>query len=218
MATGDPLAARIGEAHIDDRPISARLARRLAEAAFGYMGLGPVYLVAAYEPIDNPGDPYDVVPFKDDWAAAERHATLLNTDRVPPRYGVFGPYETGHSGGTSAYTLRTVDLYVHAPPNSRPAEEPYTLSTSEFDSLFWTRAAVEKFAVPYYAVLYSPRFAQKVLDEYESADLAVLGHMPWSEYTVFESSAIQGHQQGPIPVLHYLDENGRWQRKPLQPW
>jgi hypothetical protein len=199
MTTGDPLAARIGEAHIDDRPISARLAKRLAEAAFGYMGLGPVYLVAAYEPMDNPGDPYDVACFRNDWAAAESHAAHLNTDHHHPRYGVFGPYATGlpPRPRPNSYSLETVSLLVQSPPHSPPAQGALPLGASEFDSLFWTRAAVEKFAVPYYAALW---------------------HMPWSEYTVFESSSLQGTtQQGPIPVVHYLDENGHWQRKLLHP-
>jgi len=219
MANGDPLAARMGEALIDNRPISARLARRLAEAAFGYMGLGPVYLVAAYEPIDVLGDPYCVVPFRNDWEGAEALVSTLNTDPDLPQYGVFGPYETGPAGAlfASPYALETISLLVGGPDDSLGA---LALDAGDYDSLFWTRAAVEKFAVPYYSVLYSPSFGEAVLEEYDRAELAVLGHMPWSEYTELSLPAmnfVEEFRQGPIPVLHHRDENGRWHRKPLYP-
>jgi hypothetical protein len=218
MATRDPLAARIGEALIDDRPISAGLAARLAEAAFGYMGLGPVYLVATYEPTDNAFDPYNVTPFKNDWEGAEALIAILNADPDLPEFGVFGPYETGLGPAPlSPYYLEAVSLLVGGPDGETGA---LAFGAGEYDSLFWTRAAVEKFAVPYYSALYSPVFAQSVLEEYETASLAVLGHMPWSEYTELTPpamSSIGAFQQGPIPVLHHRDESGRWQRKPLYP-
>jgi hypothetical protein len=222
MGSDDTPRARIGEALIDGRPISARLARRLAEAAFGYMGLGPVYLVAAYEPIDSVADPYDVTCFRSDWEAAEAFAAILNTDPELPRYGVFGPYATELVGEPliSQYSLDTISLLVDSPADSSPAQGTLTIPASEFDSLFWTRAAVEKFAVPYYAALYSPAFADLVLEEYDGARLAVLGHMPWSEYTELSPPPMTLTEElrpGPIPVLHHLDENGRWHRKPLYP-
>jgi len=218
MANGDLLAARMGEALIDNRSISAALAKRLAEAAFGYMGLGPVYLVASYEPTDNAGDPYNVTPFKDDWEAAEALVAALNTDPDLPRYGVFGPYDTGLDGTSPTCFLETISLLVGGADDSTGA---LAFSAGEYDSLFWTQAAVKKFAVPYYSALYSPSFAQSVLAEYEGASMAVLGHMPWSEYTVIEPPAMGPNfmefRQGPIPVLHHRDENGRWHRKPLYP-
>jgi hypothetical protein len=222
MAIDDQLEARIGEALADDRPISARLARRLAEAAFGYMGLGPVYLAAAYEPIDGVADPYDVICFRSDWAAAERYAAYRNTIPDSPRYGVFGPYDTELGGVplTSQYSLDTISLLVDSPASTSPAQGTLTIPASDYDSLFWTRAAVEKFAVPYYAALYSPAFAEFVLEEYDGARLAVLGHMPWSEYTELSPPPmiLTGElRPGPIPVLHHLDEHGRWHRKPLYP-
>ncbi len=209
MAISDPSAEQSSEACLYGRPVSAGLARRLAEAAFGYMGLGPLYLVAAYQPVDHHDDPYNVTCFKNDLAEAEKLVAIRNTDPDAPRYSVFGPYETGSVAPPSAYTLAKVNLLVDGPD---VVEECFPLRASDYDSLFWTRAAVEKFAVPYYSALYSPAFAAHVLKEYSEAKLAVLGHMPWSEYTV----GAQG-LRGPIPVIHFLDENSRWQRKLLAP-
>jgi hypothetical protein len=230
MATSENTVLRIGEALIDNQTVSARLAMRLAQAALGYIGMGPIYLVASYQPSDDSFDPYSVVPFRDNPAAAEAFALALNApDGSTPRFGVFGPYQTGLPVNVELnadpYLLQTIDVVVGGPADALPEQGTLPISVTGFDSLFWTVGAVEKFAVPYYTMLYSAAFADHVLQQFAEKEMALLGHMPWSEYTDFDpppmtpdsGTGSQGWVGGPIPVIHYLDAGGRWHRRPLHP-
>lgn len=152
------------------QPISAGLARRLAEAATGYADEGVVYVTALYTPNYDSEDPYDV----------QAYPTLPE----PPGagYGIFGPFQTTLPDATAQAQATVQEFQVGI-------SGPTTFSiypASQYDALFYSAAAVKKFAVPYYSSLYSGAYGDHVLSAFQEAPVALMAHMPWSEYTAVD--------------------------------
>jgi hypothetical protein len=218
------------------QPISAGLARRLAEAATGYAEEGEVYVTALYTPNYDSEDPYDVQA----WQHWQDVPNPLESG-----YGVFGPFQTTLYGSSQKAQATVEEFQVSI-------SGPTTFSiypASQYDALFYSAAAVKKFAVPYYSSLYSGAYGDHVLSAFQEAPVALMAHMPWSEYTavdvvpgdeavavehaitvdraftmepaaavetpaVMEPTAGSG---GEIAVLFVMDDKGNLRPRPLPP-
>ena len=170
MTPSGTVVARLAQDSVP--PQSAALLRRLAAAADGYRTGAPVYVVASYE------YPYTVVG-----VVGTRDSAALIKARAAGRYtAVFGPYVTppdfgrastllllGHIRPTvwlndSAPTWREQDIdsvAVTVYHRSRGTWRKVTHGLDD-DAMFFTLAAVDKFALPYYAQLYSPAYADSL--------------------------------------------------------
>jgi hypothetical protein len=195
--------------------MSGGLALRLAEAAMGFVGLGPVYFVADYAPVDGLNDPYNVAFFP-----TEQEAQTNQQGRIAPS-AVFGPYETALTIQAVGSQLPVLGFEATFIPPTLVATFPGNM----FDTLFCTASSVQKFAMPYYTYLYSPKFAQQVLEAFQSAPYAFMGHLPWSEYDeigpgnltdVVEPGAGNHEGVNHVPAFLYL-ENGNLVWKAFTP-
>jgi len=176
MSTTENTASAQNTQGLFAHPVSPGLARRLAEAAAGYADGSEVYVVACYTPNYDSEDPYDVYACP---APPEK--------KLPTGYGVFGPFKTIPE-----------DPALQAQAQATVQEFQVTISTttdtctfsidpaSQYDALFYTAAAVKKFAVPYYSSLYSGAYGDHVLSAFQAAPVALMAHMPWSEYTAVD--------------------------------
>lgn len=165
--------------------VSADLTLRLAHAAAGLAGRGPLYLVASYVPVDAlAGDPYDVRFDADQTRAIALADTLTASEGVT--YGAFGPFDQPMVATPGQLTLASMVIELSNGTIIDPRTDP-RFDPGNYDTLFWTVSSVTKFAVPYYTSLYSPAYAQAVLDTFNSAEGALMVHMPWSEYAVFNN-------------------------------
>lgn len=232
------------------QPVSAMLTRTLAEAAAGYPGAGEIYLVASYTRVPPErafyGGMFDVQPAFPSYQDAQ---DWIEANGVTG-YGIFGPFESTfvtpvnpEQAQVASFSVTTtaggVFEIAESPPGdtgSPPFDTLLEVAGPEFDALFMTPGAVAKFAVPYYADLYSLGFANRVLAEFQQSSLALMGHYPWSEYTDFpEPPAGAGSGSGSsstsgststsgnhrrvahVPVLFERGPGGEWHRRPLVP-
>lgn len=197
-----------------DHPITPMLARALAQsAASAYAPATDFYVVARYEPLDGVTDPFNVQKPSSLEEAEARQRELGEA------YGIFGPFKNAHGGLRPRDGQATVSsLQVHVTRGF----EPVTIPGNEFDALFYSIQAVEKFVLPYYEQVYSPLFAQHVLDNFYNAELALMGHLPWSEYVEVNpgnTGVVRGgggdHRY--VPVFFHRGADGTLQRRPLHP-
>lgn len=150
------------------RPISAALARRLAAAASGFPNGQTVWFMARHEPDANGS--YQVGP------------PIVSDARPPepkdPAFGIFGPYQTA-APSHPAKRLDVVRVVLHL-SNGATIELP----AGGADCVFWSAAAIEKFAIPYYAALGNLELAVRIRDEFNSADVVAMDHGPNTEYSM----------------------------------
>lgn len=154
-----------------DQPISAALARRLAEAADGFRSGKPVYLVADYDA------PARVLSFEGEGAEAAAEKAKREA-AGGARLGVFGPFLTepdAGPGGAARPEVLDVTVRVRLADGTTRTE---TIAGSEADALFWTRAAVDKFVVPYYAGALGLEHAGEVSAGYDGEGVYALAHLP----------------------------------------
>lgn len=224
------------------KPVSAMLARALAEAAAGFPRPvnshdASVYFVASYEAVpagddSNPPDEdlppdtfnglFNIQPAYATHAEAKRRA-----DELGPGYAVFGPFRStfaapvdGQATVTRMHMHTSDGGHVDIPTAGFRPPEGLTPPPPEFDALFFTADAVAKFALSYYSGIYGNGFGREVLTQFQGAHLALMGHLPWSEYT--EIPEIPGptglHKSvSGIPVLLHPDGQGGYHRQPIHP-
>ena len=140
-------------------PVAAPLLRRLAEVADAYRTGKPVYIVASTTA------PYDVrAVFFDPKTAG---------DSAGGAYHVFGPYVTppDRPAGTSEVLSITVKIQRERDTVS------VTVNPKEYDALFWTAPAIDKFLVPYYSRVYGPARAAQLHYQYVRSAVIIWGHM-----------------------------------------
>jgi hypothetical protein len=192
------------------RSISPSLAVRLGEAAAGYVSsIGyekseRIYFVASYAPVLDPTEgqvDYEVFsPFPDaDDADKFRKSKGKG-------YGVFGPFSLAPNELNVGYTNRkqkvvgNMELTPFANlPGGLGITNKSPFSWNGYDAVFMTEAAVEKFVIPYYTSVYGADFAGKILPQFSDAPVALMGHLPWTEYQIDEK--IDG-KQPPADVAH----------------
>jgi hypothetical protein len=137
-------------------PISATLARRLAEAADGFRNVAQVYFIAKYE------DPYTIKDFLD-LTSAEIYFNENNYSQ--DEYGIFGPYKTFDD----VYDLQLrgvediekIDLKIHFKTGGDCEE--VTLYGC-IDSIFFNLSSFDKFVFPYYCHLFGANYAKEMRD------------------------------------------------------
>src|SRR2546429_6918348 len=118
-------------------PLSAPLLRRLAEAADGYRTGKAIYVVASVRA------PYDVRGvFETDSLAT------IEARKGGASYRVFGPYVTPRDDFRAA-PAEILDITVKVQTAKGPVS--VTVNPKEYDAMFWSLGAVDKFLVPYYA-------------------------------------------------------------------
>jgi hypothetical protein len=222
------------------KPVSAMLARALAEAAAGFPRPvdardASVYFVASYEAVpasDDSNPPDEDLPantfnglFNIQPAYATHAEARTRADELGSGYGVFGPFRSTFAAPAHGQaTVTTMVLYtsdggqVDIPTAGFTPPEGLTPPPPEFDALFFTADAVAKFALSYYSGIYGNGFGREVLTQFQEAHLALMGHLPWSEYTEIEeipggtNRSVSG-----IPVILRPDGQGGYHRQPIHP-
>lgn len=159
-----------------NEPITVDLARALAEAVDGFPGCKhPIFLISAYEPVHSKGrGGYRFCGPYTGWHEVPRCLRRCVRDR---KCGFFGPFNTGPADKVQGRRVRRLDVHV------KGEGRPHRVSTRHLDALFFSPRAVEKFALPYYERLFGPRYAEHVMKQFLKADVQVMAHYPWSEYT-----------------------------------
>ena len=159
-------------------PVTAELARALAQAAEGYYG-PELYFTASFWPLPDTSDPYDI---SHAFASAEDAANSLQQSPPLAGYGVFGPFVNQMVGIGSPPNdqVRVTELEVTTTSGST-----FVISSASVggmpDAIFLTAEAVQKFAVPYYSIVYATGFGHKLLETFNQSELAMMVHLPWSE-------------------------------------
>jgi hypothetical protein len=225
------------------KPVSAMLARALAEAAAGFprpvnAADASVYFVASYEAVpasdEHSNPPDEDLPahtfnglFNIQPAYATHAEAKGRADELGPGYAVFGPFRSTFAAPKDGQaTVTTMRLHtsdgghVNIPTEGFRPPEGLNPPPPEFDALFFTADAVAKFALSYYSGIYGNGFGREVLTKFQKAHLALMGHLPWSEYT--EIQEIPGHTSrknyvSGIPVLLHPDGQGGYHRQPIHP-
>jgi hypothetical protein len=155
---------------------SSTLLSRLAEAVDGHRKGKAVVYVAEFLYDTKKGHKLHG-PFRNCEEAREFRATELG-DAKGNDYGIFGPF----------YTLDGPDASMSKEPKSRVTSVvvhlteggPIELSPDDADAVFWSRAAVEKFVIPYYVAIGTHAEGGAILDDLETA--VALVHRPGSEW------------------------------------
>jgi hypothetical protein len=159
--------------NVYQNPISATLARRLAEAADGFRNLDEVFFIAQYQ------YPYTVLDFLT-LAAAEQK---FNDDQLSPNdYGIFGPYKTLDDvytiGLRGVEDITSVEMKIHFKDGGY---EERTLPGG-IDSIFFNLSSLDKFIFPYYCHVYGADYAKKLRDdiiiEYKKNEKQSISSMP----------------------------------------
>lgn len=143
-----------------EQPIAAPLLRRLAEVADAYRTGKPVYIVASTNP------PYDVrAVFFDPKTAA---------DSASGSYHVFGPYVTQPDAvAQKATEVLSITVKIRTAKDTVSV----TVNPKQYDALFWTAPAIDKFLVPYYSRVYGADRAAALHNQYVRSAMIIWGHM-----------------------------------------
>lgn len=136
-------------------PISASLARRLAEAADGFRNTGEVFFIAGY------ARPHPIKEFPDFNSAKD---FFDNNNLNESEFGIFGPYKTiddlKDSNLIGVENIKSVELIIHF-DNS----ETQNISLpGKIDSIFFNLSSLEKFLLPYYTGLFGVDYAKQIRD------------------------------------------------------
>ncbi len=157
-----------------EQPVSAVVAKRLAAAADGFRHGRPMYFVSGFR------DPAGLQRFEGEGgrAAAERARKEREAKGGGEKYGVFGPYVTEPAPGPDASPepqVLDVTVRVRLPDGSTQTR---VFGGGEFDALFWTRSAVDKFVIPYYTGALGLDYAARLSGEFSGEDVYMAAHMP----------------------------------------
>lgn len=202
-----------------NRPISTRLLGVLAQAAEGYPNQGNMYFVARYEP--QTGGNFEVIPHASESKAAAE-ADALNGG-APGTFGVFGPFDTTLPYQAYPQQAKVTALQVTA---GSPEGQHTTFGLDNpkmYDAVFCSAAAVIKFAVPYYTRVYSAEFADTMLQSFVESPLAMMVHLPWSEYAEMDQNGTMDvagtevQQAEWLPALIAPDGAGGYRHEVIYP-
>ena len=151
-----------------ETPISAMLARRLAGAASGYADGKKIWFTARYR--------------RDDEFSFRVSEPIVSDERpaepADDELGLFGPFLTPQRR-VAAKRTPVVRVYLELEDG-----KTITLDAKHADCVFWSEAALEKFAIPYYASLGDLELAQEIRTRFRKPDVVALDHGPNTEYTL----------------------------------
>lgn len=160
------------------RAISAGLGRRLAAAADGHRDGREIFFQARFE-ADAEGNYGVTGPLTREEAAQAV---------VPEGYGIFGPFLTEPcTDDISRTPIRRVTLELEN-------GDAVTFEGTRYDALFWSSSALEKFVVPYYAVVGGIERAQRLRDQLLNTDAFMIAHDPNTEETLISVKGEPGPQ------------------------
>lgn len=203
-AAGDPVNGLPTVLDVFSQPISPALCVRLGEAAAGYVsvlgyeGAMSIYFVASYlptqDPVEQQVDYVVYAPF-----ASQTEAQAFQLTLPPGLFGVFGPYALEPNGFDEGFTnpaqlvvgTLQVTPFSNTPGGPIPTGEP-AFEWDGYDAVFMSTAAVEKFVIPYYTTIYGPEFAGEIVSQFNAAPVALMGHLPWTEYQTDDNQSTGG--------------------------
>jgi hypothetical protein len=144
---------------------SASLLKRLGEAADGYRDGVDRFVVAAREFPHQVAGVFLTKPEADSVAADSSTSTI--------HYEVFGPYRTATEAGVSAEIDDVDSVVAYLKDNTTR-----TYDGDEYDALFWTLPAFDKFVAPYLTSSSSAERADSLREAYKQGQLtnSPLGH------------------------------------------
>jgi hypothetical protein len=157
-----------------EQPVSAVVAKRLAAAADGFRHGRPVYFVSGFR------DPAGFQRFEGEEgrAAAERARREREASGGGEKYGVFGPYVTGAAAvADERAEPEVLDVTVRV-KLADGSTQTRVFGGKEFDALFWTRSAMDKFVIPYYTGALGLDHAVKLSGEFSGEDVYMAAHLP----------------------------------------
>jgi hypothetical protein len=173
-------------------PVTPNLARVIAQAADSGIVTFPKFYVVCRWLNENQGvpssdislDPYNVQQPVERYDVALCMVEKLKSLDADYPYGIFGPFQnTGSGAGIPPATQRRVQTISGTAENDLAATTDFSFEGTQYDAMFWSLEVVQKMVVPYYAEEYGPEFAANVMREFTQAPVAVVMHLPWSEYT-----------------------------------
>lgn len=180
----DPVPVPVPNSNGDDTPpISSRLALRLAAAAEGFQDGTTVWFVARYEP-----DPNGSFGVKKPIVSEKRPAVSLE-----PGEGLFGPYRSEREEPSQRTPVLKIAVQVQDGEKVRTVE----FDARDFDALFWSTSAIEKFAIPHYVAFEGLTRAEKLKKDFLDPKVYLMAHGPNTEYelrTLDEKGGTTGHQ------------------------
>lgn len=149
------------------RPISAKLARRLAAAADGYRDGREVWFTARYVPENGYNFHISKPIVREDLGKV----TLKDDE------GLFGPFETPFDPGDQKRTpIEKITLHL-------AGGGAVTFAAADYDSLFWSTSALDKFAVPFYVEFLGMEAGEQLQQDFQKAEVFAVAHGPNTEYT-----------------------------------
>jgi len=147
------------------KDITASLLKRLGEAADGYRGENDIYIVASYT------FPHELSVFNSE-SKAKEYYSILDQDEN----NIFGPYNTPIENPP---TDTIISIIVNIEKDDGSVNE-IILDPKEYDALFFSESAKDKFLYPYYTNLYGVEFAAKMKKD---SIAAAVGHIKQSTRT-----------------------------------
>jgi hypothetical protein len=167
-----------------DKPISARLLRRLAAAADGFRNGLTVWFTANYEPEGEDES------FKISKAIVQDDPP---TTQPGPGRKHFGPYK---STGEPIRTTPIVEIVLHV--QTANGIQTVSIPAKDYDAIFWSTSALEKFAIPHYVVFEGLKRAAKLEKKFkDDASVYAIVHGPNTEYSTRPVDAVPA---GMLPV------------------
>ena len=226
------------------QPVTPNLARVLAQAANSAFVTSDTFYVVCrlLTSIDQAAgsDPYNVQTPAPTYADAQGQVTWLQQNDPTFQYGIFGPFSNTFSGfdrPPPPTQLQVASLDVTA--GAGTVSDSIPIEGTSYDALFWSVEVVQKMLIPYYAQEYGPDYAQTVLTEFYAAPVALVAHLPWSEYGAIgpggelltggsnpqapatcggANAVVAGNKPAKrIAVVLQRDGDGKLQPKPLHP-
>lgn len=167
----------------DDEPVSARHLWRLAGAVDGYRD-GRIFWLAGRNKPDTKGS---LGTMRILFSHTKPSDDDLNSDKGEERW--FGPYQNASDPGDISRGRVKQVIVKTCDCEASPCDcgTDISLPGNEYDAVFWTSSALEKFAVPHYVTIQGIEAAKDVMDAFRTGcgtnpppDVVV--HAPNTEY------------------------------------
>ncbi len=174
--------------NLDGGTLSPMLLRAFAEAADGYRGKGPLWIVASESAIHEvrtfrgESAEFDAAQFlagkdpEEEWfllGPVDSSATW--TDALPTIPGIGGG--SGQLPNTPDREIIKMDLRFRMHDGT---EEDMEVDLDEVDAVFASLSAIEKFVIPYYARLYGAGYAEALRAAHQAGTIRLDCHGPGS--------------------------------------
>jgi hypothetical protein len=192
------------------RDIPASLIRRLGEAADGFRGSSDAYYLVALKP-DAYGHHKVFGPY-----VAMPSASDLPKETSSEDFGWFGPVRTPATISRPTFTIEKLDLRT----SKTTLPTNVTIDGPDFDCLFYSLSAVEKFAIPYYARMYGGDYVNKLLASFRKSNLHLMGHLPGTEYQIKTARRAEPTTKPCSPgiaAVIRMEEDGALNRAVIEP-